>query len=208
MFSKFLPHEFSFFNLFDKQVNIAVDAAAYFKELVAGGNIDEKALQRMHDIEHEGDNVAHEIISRLDKTFITPFDREDIHTLTMELDNVIDMIDTIVSRMKVYKLTGIDKNMIKFAEVIGQSVQAVVIVIKGLRDKKHLKAVTDACVEINRLENVGDSLRDDVLAELFETAKDPIMVIKLKEIYQDSETVLDICEDLAHVVNSVLIKQA
>ena len=98
--------------------------------------------------------------------------------------------------------------MIKFAEVIGQSVQAVVIVIKGLRDKKHLKAVTDACVEINRLENVGDSLRDDVLAELFETAKDPIMVIKLKEIYQDSETVLDICEDLAHVVNSVLIKQA
>jgi len=208
MFRNFLPKEFSFFDLFDKQADCAVGAAAYFKELVALGKVDDKSLEKMHDIEHDGDDVAHEIIDRLDKTFITPFDREDIHALTKELDDIIDMINTIVSRMKVYKITGVDKNMVEFAKVIGESVGSVSIAIKGLRDKKHSKEVLNACVEINRLENVGDALRDNVLAELFETSKDAIKVIKLKEIYQDSETVLDICEDLAHVVSSVLLKQA
>lgn len=208
MFRNFLPKEFSFFDLFDKQAECAVIAASYFKELVALGKVDDKSLEKMHDIEHDGDNVAHEIIDRLDKTFITPFDREDIHALTKEMDDIIDMVNTIVSRMKVYKITGVDKNMVEFAKVIGESVGAVSVAIKGLRDKKHSKEVLDACVEINRLENVGDTLRDNVLAELFETSKDAIKVIKLKEIYQDSETVLDICEDLAHVVSSVLLKQA
>jgi len=208
MFSSFLPKEFSFFDLFDKQAKIALDAATYFKELVAKGGVDESSLQKMQDIEHGGDNVAHEIIDKLDKTFITPFDREDLHALTKELDDIIDMINTIVSRMKVYKITGVDKNLVKFAAIIEESVQSVAIVIRGLRNKKYSKVVLDSCIEINRLENDGDTLRDSVLAELFETSRDAIAVIKLKEIYQDSETVLDICEDLAHIVSSVLLKQA
>lgn len=208
MFSIFLPKEFSFFDLFDKHVGFAVDAAAYFKELVVKGGIDESSLQKMDDIEHGGDNAAHDIIDRLDKTFITPFDREDIHALTKELDDIIDMINTIASRMKVYKITGVDENLVQFSEIIEESVRHVAIIIKGLRGQKYSKAVSDSSVEINRLENVGDDLRDNVLAELFETTKDPIMVIKLKEIYQFCETVLDICEDVAHVVNSVLLKQA
>jgi uncharacterized protein Yka (UPF0111/DUF47 family) len=110
--------------------------------------------------------------------------------------------------MKVYKISGVDKNMVEFAKIIGESVGAVSVAIKGMRDKKHSKEILNSCVEINRLENVGDTLRDNVLAELFETSKDAIKVIKLKEIYQDAETVLDICEDLAHVVSSVLLKQA
>ncbi|HPM42307.1 MAG TPA: DUF47 family protein [Candidatus Omnitrophota bacterium] len=208
MFSRFLPKDPNFFDLFDRQAAYAVDAAVYFKELVAGGSVDEKSLQKMKDIEHQGDEVAHEIIDRLNKTFITPFDREDIHALTKELDDIVDMLFTIVNRMRVYKVHSPDKNLIEFAGVIEKSVRSVECAVKAMRDTKHLRAVSDACVEINSFENVGDALRDAVLAELFDTAKDPITVIKMKEIYQDAETVLDICEDVAHVVESILVKQA
>jgi len=208
MFSRFIPKDHNFFDLFDKQVAFAVVAARYFKELVSQGTIEETSLQKMRDIEHQGDDVAHEIIGRLDKTFITPFDREDIHKLVKELDDIIDMTNTIVSRLVVYKLTGKDKNLIEFAAVIEESVCQVECAVKALRNQKHSKSVAESCVEINRLENVGDTMRDKVLAELFEKEKDPIMVIKLKEIYQEAETVLDICEDVAHVVESILVKQA
>lgn len=209
MFFKFLPKDTNFFDLFDKQVNFAIDAAAHFKEVVVKGTLDEAALQRMRIIEHQGDDVAHDIIDRLNKTFITPFDREDIHSLTKELDDIIDMIHTIVNRLKIYKLEGVDKNLVEFADVIEKSVQAVACAVKGMRDLKHSKAVVDACVEVNRLENVGDTMRDKMFTELFEKAKgDAIFVIKWKEIYQDAETVLDICEDVAHVVGSILVKNA
>jgi len=208
MFFKFFPNEYNFFDLFEKQVSCAVDAAKYFKELVLKGVFDEAAIQKMGAIEHQGDDVAHTIIEQLNKTFITPFDREDIHRLVKELDDVIDMINTIVSRMKVYKLSGVNKNLVEFASVIEESVSAVACAVKAMRNMKNLKVVSNACVEVNRLENVGDSMRDEMLAELFEREKDPIAVIKWKEIYQDAETVLDICEDVAHVVDSILVKQA
>lgn len=208
MIFKFLPHEFNFFDLFEKQVSYAVAASAYFKELVLKGTFDEAAVDKMGAIEHGGDEATHVIIDQLNKTFITPFDREDIHRLAKELDDVIDMITTIVSRMKVYKLSGVNKNLVEFAAVIEESVSALERAVKGMRDMKHSQSVSEACVEINRLENVGDSMRDAVLAKLFETEKDPIAVIKWKEIYQDAETVLDICEDVAHVVDSILVKQA
>ena len=208
MFFKFLPKEFNFFDLFAKQVDYAVEAADLLKELVGEGRVDEPALAKMKEIEHQGDEVAHTIIEQLNKTFITPFDREDIYALAKELDDVTDMINTIISRIMVYKITGVNKNMIRFAAVIKESVDAVACAVKGMRSMKHSQSVSESCVEINRLENVGDAMRDEVLAELFETEKDPIAVIKLKEIYQDSETVLDICEDVAHVVESILVKQA
>ena len=208
MIFNFIPKEFNFFDLFEKQIDCALEAAAHLKETVGKGFVDEAALKKMQDIEHKGDEAAHLIIDRLDKSFITPFDREDIHSLAKEMDDIADMINTIVNRLKVYKVTGVDKNLVEFASIIEESVRALAIAVKGMRNMKHSKSVVDACVEVNRLENVGDDLRDRVLAELFENEKDAIKVIKLKEIYQDSETVLDICEDVAHVVGSILVKQA
>ena len=202
------PKDENFFTLFDLQVKFAGEAAQCFKDIVAKDSLDEVLVQKMKDIEHNGDDAAHDIIDRLNKSFITPFDREDIHTLVKELDDVIDMIYTIVNRMRVYKLNGADKHLIRFATVIDDSVRGVACAVNGLRDLKNMKAVSDACVEVNRLENVGDTMRDTVLAELFDTQKDPILVIKWKEIYQDCETVLDICEDVVHVVESILVKQA
>ena len=208
MFSKFFPRDFNFFELFEKQISCAVDAARFFKKVVSQGCVNEDSLSKMSAIEHQADDVAHTIIEQLNKTFITPIDREDIHALAMEIDDIVDMINTIVNRMRIYNITGVDKNLQEFAVVIEQSVQAVARAIGGLRNIKNVKVVFDACVEVNRLENVGDSMRDRVLMELFATVKDPIAVIKWKDIYVDAETVLDVCEDVAHVVDSIMVKQA
>jgi uncharacterized protein Yka (UPF0111/DUF47 family) len=208
MFIKFLPKDFDFFSLLEKQAEYAVEAASYLKEIVSKGQVDEGNLAKMHDIEHQGDEVAHAIIDQLNKTFITPFEREDIHALTKQLDDVIDMIYTIVNRLKVYNITKVNKDLIEFASVIDEAVCCVASTVKGLRNAKDRRPVSESCIEINRLENVGDSMRDRVLAELFRTEKDPLVVIKWKDIYQDAETVLDICEDVAHVVESILVKHA
>lgn len=207
MFSKFLPRESNFFDMFSEQVDYAIDAAKFFKEVVAKGQFDESAMARMQAIEHQGDDAAHTIIDQLNKTFITPFDREDIHALVKEIDDIIDMITTIVSRLKVYKISRTNQNLVEFASMIDDSVTAVACAVKAMRDMKHSKDIMNACVEINSLENAGDDMRDRVLGELFENEKNAIEIIKWKEIYQDAETVLDICEDVAHVVSSILVKQ-
>lgn len=204
----FFPKEFSFFALFNKQIGYAVEAAKYFKQLSAQGAVDQYALDRIKHLEHQGDEAAHKIIDQLNKSFITPFDREDIHALAIEIDDIIDIINAIVSRLNIYKITETDANLVQFADVIEESVEAVAGAVKGLNNVKNYKVVHEACVEVNRLENVGDALRDKFLGELFENEKDPIVVIKWKEIYQDAETVLDICEDVAHIVDSILVKHS
>jgi uncharacterized protein len=208
MILRFFTRQFNFFDRFDEQVSHAVEAACFFKEAVAQDCVNEEMLRRMARIEHEGDNAAHTIIDQLNKTFLTPFDRQDIHALVMGLDDVTDMIHNIVSRLHVYGIRGVDKNLVEFAGVIEQSVQAVARAIRGLRYVKNVRVVFDACVEVNRLENVGDDMRDRVLTELFAQTTDPLVVLKWKDIYQDAETVLDVCEDVVHVVDSIMVKQA
>lgn len=205
----FLPKEFNFFDLFDRQAELAVEAAAHFARMVADFKVDENEVQKMKDIEHRADDVAHQVMDQLNKTFITPFDREDIHALSKEMDNIIDMLYAITNRLRVYKILSADRNLSEFSRVIEMSVRGVAQAVRGLRNSKDYKAVLKACVEVNSLENLGDKMRDDMLGELFEKyAQDPVAVIKWKEIYQDAETVLDICEDVVHLVESILVKQA
>lgn len=204
-----LPKEFSFFDLFDKQADLAVEAAAHFSQLMADYKVSDAEVEKMREIEHRGDEVTHQIMDHLNKTFITPFDREDIHSLSKELDDIIDMLYTITKRLRVYKILSPDRNLMEFARVIEMSVRGVAKAIKGLRSPKERKAVLKVCVEVNSLENLGDKMRDDMLGDLFaKYASDPVAVIKWKEIYQDAETVLDVCEDAVHVVESILVKQA
>jgi len=208
MLLSFFTNRVDFFALFEEQVGHAVEAACFFTEVAAQGRVSEEMLSRMARIEHEGDNAAHTIIAQLNRTFITPFDREDVHALAMQLDDITDMINNIVTRLRVYDIVGVDRNLVEFAAVIERSVRAVARAIGGLRHVKNVRVIFDACVEVNRLENVGDEMRDRVLAELFATVQDPITVIKWKDIYQEAETVLDVCEDAVHVVDSIMVKQA
>jgi uncharacterized protein len=209
VFGFLLPKEGNFFDLFDQQVDYAVQAATHFVRIVADFKVTDEEVAIMKDIEHRGDQVTHQIMDQLNKTFITPFDREDIHALAKELDDIIDMLYTITKRLRVYKILNADRNLAEFSRVIEMSVKGVSQAIKGLRDMKQSKEILKACIEVNSLENLGDKMRDDMLSDLFEKyAKDPVSVIKWKDIYQDAETVLDVCEDAVHVVESILVKQA
>lgn len=204
-----LPQTFDFFALFDKQADYAVEAATEFTKLVKDFNVNADEVHTMKEIEHRGDEVVLQVMDQLNKTFITPFDREDIHALSKELDHIIDMIYTLTNRLRVYKALSTDLNLAEFSRVIEMAVIGVAKAVKGLRDTKNYKEVLKACVEVNSLETLGDKMRDDMLGDLFEKyASDPVSVIKWKEIYQDAETVLDVCEDVVHVIESIIVKQA
>ncbi len=208
-FGFLLPKETSFYDYFDKQADYAVRAAAQFVKMVADFKVDEAEVGIMKEIEHGGDDVTHQIMDQLNKTFITPFDREDIHDLAKRLDDIVDILYTLTKRLRVYKILSMERNLTEFARVIEMSVKGVSQAVKGLRDMKNSKDILKACIEVNNLENLGDRMRDDMLGELFEKhGKDPIAVIKWKDIYQDAETVLDVCEDVVHVVESILVKNA
>ncbi|HLF18824.1 MAG TPA: DUF47 family protein [Candidatus Omnitrophota bacterium] len=207
LIARLFPQEFNFFDFFEQQVNYAVAAAEKLDEIVrTPGPLSEANYEYIRDLEHKGDKAAHTIIDQLNKTFIAPFDREDIHELAKEIDDITDMVNTIVSRLRVYKIQGGDKHFIEFSAMIKTSVKEVASAVKGLRDTKNAKSIFKSCMEVNRLESLGDKKRDQVFAELFENAKDPVQLIKWKEIYEDAETLLDICEDVAHVVESILVK--
>jgi len=202
-----IPKEMKFFDLFDQQAANAVEASALFKRLAQSGQFDDEGVQKMRDLEHEGDTLTHEVIDTVNRTFVTPFDREDIHSLASELDDITDMLQGITTRMKLYKLSEPNQELQQFAEVIEQSVRAVAKAVGGLREIKRPRRILDYCIEVNRLENVGDQLREAAIGRLFAEAKDPLFVIKWKEIYEVAETTLDKCEDVVNIVESILVKQ-
>jgi uncharacterized protein len=208
-FGFLLPKETNFYDLFEQQADFAAQSATLFVKMVAELKIADAEVEAMKELEHRGDQVTHQIAERLDKTFITPFDREDIHTLAKELDNIIDKLYTITKRLRIYKILSPERNLTEFSFLIEKSVRGVAQAVKGLRNLKNSREIRSACIEVNRLENLGDKMRDDMLEELFEhCAGDPLSVIKWKDIYQDAEKVLDVCEDAVHVVESILVKQA
>lgn len=202
------PKEYNFFDSFDKQVDNVVEAADFFREIIEKGEVSETDREKMRDIEHRGDKIAYSVIDTLNKTFITPFDREDIHALAKKMDDINDMLRTIISRMRVYKIKKVSSEMKEFSILIDKAVHELSCAVKGLRNAKNANNILKSCVDINELEGEGDKLRDKVLESLFENEKDPINLIKWKEIYQDAETVLDICKAVAHTVESILVKQA
>ena len=203
-----LPKEYQFFDLFDKMAADAIDAARCFKEFAIMGTFDKKAIEKMHIIEERCDESTHEIIDRLNRTFITPFDREDIYSLAHEFDSVIDIIQSMTNRMRLYNLhNAVNEDLIKFAELIEDSVECLSNAVKGLRDLKQTSQISTCCINVNSLENLGDQHRDAVLSKLFDNSTDPLEVIKWKDIFMDAETVLDKCEDVANIVAAILIKQ-
>ncbi len=204
---RLIPKEYRFFDLFNKEAENVYFAAKYFNELVTKGSFNEDTVAKMHRLEREGDIITHEISDMLNKTFITPFDREDIFLLSNNLDNVIDAIDAITKRMGLYKLTTPDSYMKQFAVVIEQSCSALCDAVKHLDNTKNRTRVDEYCLEINRLENVADQLRENSIAELFEKVTDPIMIIKWKEMYETAEAAVDSCEHAAKTIQSILVKQ-
>ncbi|MCX5790929.1 MAG: DUF47 family protein [Elusimicrobia bacterium] len=202
----FLPKEVKFFDYLNLQSENIVKAADCFKTAVKKGCFDEETVKKIKDFEHEGDTLSHEIVDMLNRTFITPIDREDIYTLANTLDDILDMINSMANRIKLYKLSANEDYMVQFADTIAQSTQALANAVKHMHDTKRTRRVLDHCIEVNRLENMGDQIREKAISNLFETEKDPIMVIKWKEIYEVAEGTLDTCEHVAKVIESILVK--
>ncbi|MBF0569694.1 MAG: DUF47 family protein [Candidatus Omnitrophica bacterium] len=205
---KFFPKDFNFFDVFERQAACLLEGADALRKAVEKGPIDQFYLRKIHEIEIKADEASGIVISQINKSFITPFDREDIHALTKALDDIIDMMNTIANRLNTYKITVATKNLIEFSLVIEEASRGIASAVKGMRDMKNYPTVMNFCIEVSRLENISDSMRDTALAGLFENEKDPIAIIKWKELYEDAETVVDICEDAAHVVESIMLKQA
>ena len=204
---RLIPKEESFFDLFEQLVGILVKAAEVLVEATEHAETLPENAKRLERLEHDGDQVTHEIITRLNRTFITPIDREDIHGLTSDLDDVLDLIEAATERFILYKVTAITPQAQEIARVIQQQVQEIHKAMPKLRHLRH-EQIIEHCIEINRLENSGDRLLRDAFAALFDGQPDPIQVIKWRELYEVLESATDKCEDVANVIEGIVLKNA
>lgn len=183
-----------------------VHTADFYKKLVDENAFTPENVRAMHEKEHYGDELTHTIINTLNETFITPFDREDIMALANHMDDVVDGLYMITNRFAIYKIQQPSEPSKKLADILARATKALQKAVGALRNKKLMKETLLQCVEINRLENEADVVRDEAISSLFENEKDPIMVIKQKELYEEAENTVDFCEHTANVVESILVK--
>ncbi len=202
----FVPKEEKFFDFLSQQAENLMKAADFFKAAIKDGKLDEDEVKKIHALEQEGDTLAHEITDMLNRTFITPIDREDIYALANQLDDVLDMLNAMAGRIRLYKLSPSDEYFAQFIDLIDQAAAALSQAVRHMPDTKRQRRVLDYCIEINRLENLGDAVREKAIGSLFENEKDPMQVIKWKEIYEVAEGSLDKCEHVAKLIEAILVK--
>ena len=201
------------FRLIPREEKFYSDFVALADELVTGARLLEKMLgsdppdwdnaQAIHDVEHRCDSITHDIIKRLNRTFVTPIDREDIHGLARSLDDVMDAIDASAAVIRRYRIDHVRFGARELARVIAQATEQV---RSGAAALERKTGVHDLAVEINRLENEADDLHDEALRRLFDDAGDPLMVMKWKEVLDLLEEATDRCEDVANVLEGVVVK--
>ena len=204
----FMPREHKFFDLFEKSALNAVKEAKALKEMVDTWQFVDSRVAEITEMEHTGDNITHEIITQLNRTFVTPFDREDIALLAHSMDDIVDLIHAAADAMFIYKIESPTERAKELAEIIVQATNEVERAIRILRSRSDLKQIFEPCVEINRLENMADRVYRAGMAELFDDAMDVTLVIKWREIYEHMESATDRCEDVANVLEGVAIKHA
>lgn len=210
IFQYFVPKDKKFFPLFEQAGSNLIAMARILKESVNTNNLEKRKelAKQIEDLEHVGDNITHQIHLELGKNFITPFDREDIHSLASSLDDVADFIHGASNRMELYKLDVPSEAMVEITALILEGSEHVAKALSELKDLKNIRNITDACVRINSVENKADYIFDKAVADLFEYEKDAISLIKQKEILSAMETATDKCEDVANVLESILVKNA
>jgi len=212
LLSWLVPQEKQFFDMIEIQSkNVATGVDALLDMLEHYEETDEKGLdekrRRIKEIESKGDRIVHDVFDELNRTFITPIDREDISALTSSLDDILDNLEAVGERLILYKIQRPPKYMIEFARTLKNAVRNVQDGIALLRDFKNAGKIRDFCKEINTLENEGDTLLRKAMADLF-TGKDAIEIIKMKELYDNMEAAIDRCEDVADVMGDILVKYA
>ena len=201
-----IPREVRFFDLFERQSELIIQASGLLHELVHNFADARAKAHKIKEVEHVGDTTTHEIVRRLYTTFITPMDREDIYTLASRLDDVLDYIEAAAERLVVYHIKEPTSACRAMSEVIISSAHAMDRAIRCLRTMD--KGFHEHAIEVNRLENTADTLLRDSLAAMFDEQPDPIEIIKWKEIYETMEIVTDRCEDVANAIEGIILKMA
>lgn len=203
---RFLPREEKFYNYFNSQASLIQQSARLLLEACEGtGRSWEQIVPEISELEHKGDEIIHEIFVKLNATFITPIDPEDIHNLASHLDDVLDLIEEAVVRAHLYVLTTVPPTLVEMARLIVACSDALVLAFEAVERKT---TVLNQCIEINRLEEQADRLERQAIGDLFKNEKDPIELIKRKEIYELLERVTDACEDVADVLQNVVVKNS
>ncbi len=209
MLRRFLPKEIDFFEMFDKAAQNLNKGASLLVEMMGNLNVnDSKTMaKQIYDVEQEGDMLTHEVMRRLNKTFLTPIDREDIHALISRIDDVLDLIWAAADRAVLFKLDVSTSEVIELSKTLLSTTEIITKVMSCLKEKKYTY-IQEHCIEINRLENTADKIYREALAKLFEDVKDPILVIKWKDIYEHLEDATDTCEDVANILEGIVLKHA
>ncbi len=204
----FTPQNTMFYDLFESTANTVEEMGKILKELVFTDAHEQRAslFSKIEDLEHKNDNETHHLLTELSRNFITPFDREDIHSLALALDDICDGIYASSKRMVLYNVDLTDKGIRKLTDLIESGTVEVKKAVYALRNKKDLKTLTEALVKINSLENQADDVYDHCIQQLFDFETEAKVVIKKREIYQMMEKTTDELEDVANVIESIIIK--
>lgn len=202
---RLLPHDGDFFVLFQRQAeNIVAGAAAFTKMLEHYTDVPEQ-VQSIKAIEHSGDELTHQIFRKLNQTYVTPFDREDIHQLCSTMDDVIDLIDAAASRFVLYRIDRVRPGTVELSKVLTLATMELSAAVHAISSPDQ---AIQRVIEINRLENESDRICRTLIARLFEDEKDPVQIIKWKEIFEVVETAVDKCEDVSNVIESIILKNS
>ena len=202
---KFIPKEEKFFDMFISMAQNAHESSKLLTLMMEQPDKIRDTAESIKALEHKGDRMTHDLIVKLNKTFIVPIDREDIYGLSSKLDDVTDLIESIARRLVLFKVTEVSEPALELARVLQRSTAAIVVAVSELQNGMK---VMDPCIEINRLEDEADHIYHLALAKLFEAEKDPIALIKWKELYEKLEASLDRCEDVANVIEGIIVKNA
>ena len=206
----FMPKDKVFYVLFEKVADDVFAMSKLLGDLVAENDYDKRSsiAAKIHDLENVNDETTHQIMVELGRNFITPFDREDVHALTTAMDDIADYIHATSKKIIFYKINPNDIGILKMAELIEQSCEQVRIAVKELKNMKNDQLIASAIVKINSIENQADDVYDMSIDRLFTNEPDAKEVIKKREIYMVMETATDKCEDVANVIESIIIKYA
>jgi uncharacterized protein len=204
----FVPRETKFFDLFEESASNIKKAAQALKELMDDWQFVDSRVAEITELEHRGDTITHQVISLLHRTYVTPFDREDIALLAHTMDDIIDFIHATVDAMFIYKIKSPTERSRQLADIIIKAVDEVYKAVSALRHRSKLKVIIEECVEINRLENMADRVYRAAIGELFDDTQDIAELIKWREIYEHMESATDRCEDVANVLEGVALKNA
>jgi hypothetical protein len=202
---RLIPRETKFFEMFSQMAQNLIEGARLMKGLLENFQNVQPQISKLKDIEHRGDDMMHALMTKLNSTFITPFDREDIHRLASAIDDVLDLLNAAGDRISVYKIGAVPPEAAKLAYVILQQSEELEKAVAGLEKQQH---VLEHCVEINRLENEADRITRQAVGHLFDKERDPIQLIKIKELFEVLELATDKAEDAANVLEAVILKSA